>query len=252
MSNVNIDGTTVSSITIDGESVTEITMDGNIVWQVSNPLSMLSAPVYRWNAEDSTSSYDASTEFPETLSTADNATISSGSPTLKKDIGNKYDAIYYDGGDGHSWTGDGSVSSFPFTVLMTIYVPSSSTGQYVAFSYSNGDVVFNLRGGNKEIGFNLNGSVDPGQSSATIDYGKWQTVAWVCYSDSVEYFVNGSPTSGGGYTESYSTPDTGNGNIAETSFRSDARFDGYIYEIVMSNTDESDTNISEYHNERTS
>ena len=245
---ITIGGDTATDITIDGEQVQEVTIDGNIVWTNTPDISMFSDPQYHWWAGSSSASDGKTTSFPEVLAGVSDASVDSGDPTLNADTDNQYDAIYYDGNDYHEYSEDGSISSFPVTIVALVYFSSFSS--YDDFlSWDSGDVDLQISDSGT-IGFNINGSNDPGWSNDALSTGTFQTIAWTIDSsgDNITYYVNGS-SSGGGNIGGLATPDTGTHHIGYSGWK-DSPLNGYIAEIVMTSANESGSSISSYHNDR--
>lgn len=121
------------------------------------------------------------------------------------------------------------------------------------YSWGNGDVVFNIGKSDGELGFNLNGSGDPGWGGSAAE-NEFHTFAWTLSGSSgnVSYYIDGSGVDGDGGIGSYPTnPSNAEHNIGGgSSFRSDGSFDGRIAEVVVTNTNESSQAIQEYHNSR--
>jgi len=252
---INIDGTDITGATIDGQDVEQITIDGQDVLSAIPDTSMLDSPIYQYfagNAGDSDG--DSSVAFPEVLdSNQGDASVADGSPTYQADYENTgKDMVVFDASnpDYHSgelqsnFTDDNTISIFA-----SYYMLDASSSR-VAFSSLSTD------GGGNDTGFGVginNGqyalantdgsSVRGGTPSANV----LDTVG-VSLSNGDSITVYGGGSEQASETESYTLDQSFEiGNWSTFSMT----FDGGIFDIVISDSEEPLSNYQDYHNDRT-
>jgi len=207
--------------------------------------SMLSSPQYHFWAGDSGAGGGNTTPFPEVLAGLSDATAS-GDPTLNKSF-NGYDGIRYDGNDYHDFSGDGSVGSTPWTVLIVVYADGWAQSGNVEGFYGFGSSSL-ITDTNGAISAKSTDTSDPGFTSATLNTSQWTTVGITVTGSSADHYVNGSFDFNGSFSDS-STPENSFARIAEPDF-GNSLTDVYVREMVISDADETDAAVSDFHNDR--
>jgi hypothetical protein len=219
---------------------------------------MFQSPVYRFFAgtadeSDGTSGFG----YPEELADLSDATAV-GDPIFQTNVsdgnGDSFAAGEYDGvDDGHNYASDSLLptGSEPFTIAALCFV-QSGTGTHRIANWGNGNsgngtgdgVGLRLRDGSAEIScFNV-GKISTGSNLE----GEWITVAGTVDTNSdVTVYENGGNSATGSlnYNLSQSQESLGYNRRASTD-----HLDGYIAEVIISDVEESNSAISDYHTDR--
>lgn len=210
-------------------------------------VEMFSDPQYQFYAGSiGANDGDTSIQYPEILSTNSSATAV-GQPIFRENKNSQYDTVEYNGNDeGHDWTGqDGSVSGNSWSISALVWINSGANSQSVILKWANArfDIV-----SSSNLSVQINGSGDPGQYGS-VTQGQFITVGVSFSSGEYRFYLNGSDIGG----ESSGTPnsmDNSDLHLAYDPNNSGTSFDGFITEIVVSNTQEPATTFSDYHTNR--
>lgn len=213
-------------------------------------VSMFSDPQYQFYAASiEATDGDSPVPFPETLAGLSSATAV-GSPTYRVDKNGQYDTVdYADTTDnyGHNWDAENdSVTGDAYSVAALIWLNSPGDNVGV-FSWGSGTEAFLIIDISGSISVAA-GTSDPDRYG-TVPTGEFSTVGFSFSNGNYNFYINGSNVG----SESSGTPDsidTGNIGIGYSRERNNAWFDGFITEVVVSNTEESGTAFSDYHNNR--
>jgi hypothetical protein len=206
---------------------------------------MLSSPQYQFWAGDSGAGDGNTTAFPEVLAGLSDATAS-GNPTLNEAFSG-YDGIVYDGNDYHEISGNGSVSSTPWTVLMVVYADNwgDSGGNEAFYGFDTSSLLVQTDG---SISANSSATGDPGSTTATLNTSAWTTVGISVDGSDADHYVNGSFDFTGSFTDT-STPEATFSRIADGD-TGNSLTNVYVNEMVISDVDETNQAVSDFHNDR--
>lgn len=250
---INIDGTQVNGITIDGTNVSEVTVDGDVVFSVSAipDTSMFSSPIYQWTVTEGLSVSDGQTadNWTEQLAGIGDATAVD-TPTYRSDTSGRASVDYDGTNDAHNFSPDNALptGSEPVSLAATVYLRSDHPGTIL--SYGDGSDGLELKFGVRSGGtfFNSFGNViDIRAGDHPLD--QWITLGYSTdNSDSAEAYINGSSV-GTDTPGSMNLQDTNHG-IGYRRNNATAYLDGYIYDVVLCDAEESDQAFTDYSNNR--
>ena len=216
--------------------------------------SMFQSPIYQWTGAaiddaDGTSPVD----WPESLSgLADAAAVNSP----EKQTQSGFEAVEYRraDNDGHDWDGDSQLptGSSSFSWAATVYTDvSDDTAQVIAgFGASNSGEknIIQLRDGNVQHAFFGAGNTTIGSTTHQTD--QFITVGCSYDGSDVTVYLNGS--SDGSSSQSPNVQDGPEYHLGyeDRDGENLSNFEGFVHDVVLSETAESAQAFSDYHNDR--
>ena len=207
--------------------------------------SMFQNPIYQWWAAEGIEVNDGTeaTDWTDQVATL-TASAAQGSPTYRSNQSG-FEAVEYDGNDGHNWTPDSALptGTSGVSAVALFFVPSSATGieicaghDTVNFGRDGGSYATVVQGGDNAVG-------------GSVPIGQWDTVGYSY--DGSEFITYGGGSSVASVSRSPSLSAT-DGAIGYRKNTGDFFLSGFVAEVVYSANAEPASTFSAYHNDRLS